>query len=111
MPKQHDTLYVVSRADLSPIQRAVQCGHALAAYMLNSSRWKNNRLIYLGVKDLRQLHKIKTKLEYAEIEHYAFYEPDIDYQLTAIASDTPSTIFENLNLLQGDLSDNIHNKK
>jgi hypothetical protein len=92
-------LFVITRRDLTPSQRAVQAGHALAEYMLNSSRWKNSTLIYLGVKGLRQLENIKSKLEYAEIEHYAFYEPDLDNQITAIASDQPSTIFNKLNLL------------
>jgi len=95
----HNILYVVVRKDITPSQSAVQAGHALAEYMLNSTRWKNKILVYLGAKDLRQLHRIKDKLEYEEIEHYPFYEPDLDNQLTAIASDTPSTIFKNLNLL------------
>jgi len=95
----HNILYVVVRKDITPSQRAVQAGHALAEYMLNSSRWKNKTLVYLGVRDLRRLHRIKDKLEYEEIEHYPFYEADLDNQLTAIASDTSSTIFKNLNLL------------
>ena len=41
----------------------------------------------MGVRDLRQLEKLKRKLEYEEIEHYPFYEPDMDNQITAIASD------------------------
>ena len=92
-------LYVCVRKDLSNSQRAVQAGHALAEYMLNSSRWKNSILIYLGVRDLRHLEKLKRKLEYAEIEHYPFYEPDLDNQITALASDESSTIFDKLNLL------------
>jgi hypothetical protein len=87
------------RKDLTYSQRAVQAGHALAEYMLNSSQWKNSTLIYLGVRDLRQLEKLKRKLEHAEIEHYPFYEPDLSNQITAIASDKSSTIFNKLNLL------------
>lgn len=92
-------MFVVTRRDLTPSQRAVQAGHALAEYMLNSSRWKNSTLIYLGVKDLRKLERLKRRLEYEEIEHYAFHEPDLDNQITAIASDQSSTIFNKLNLL------------
>jgi hypothetical protein len=92
-------LYVCVRKDLSHSQRAVQAGHALAEYMLNSSEWKNSTLVYLGVKGLRQLEHLKSKLEHAEIEHYAFHEPDLDNQITAIASDRSSTMFNKLNLL------------
>jgi peptidyl-tRNA hydrolase len=92
-------LYVCVRKDLSHSQRAVQAGHALAEYMLNSSEWKNSTLVYLGVKGLNQLENLKRKLEYAEIEHYAFTEPDLDNQITALASDRSSTIFDKLNLL------------
>ena len=92
-------LYVCVRKDLTPSQRAVQAGHALAEYMLDSPSWKNSTLIYLGVKGLNQLENLKRKLEYAEIKHYPFYEPDLDNQITAIASDNPSTIFKKLNLL------------
>lgn len=92
-------LFVVTRRDLTPSQRAVQAGHALAEYMLDSPSWKNSTLIYLGVKGLNQLENLKRKLEYAEIKHYPFYEPDLDNQITALASDQPSTIFKKLNLL------------
>ena len=92
-------LYVCVRKDLSHSQRAVQAGHALAEYMLNSSEWKNSTLVYLGVKGLNQLENLKRKLEYAEIKHYPFYEPDLDNQMTALASDQSSTIFNKLNLL------------
>jgi hypothetical protein len=92
-------LFVIVRKDLNPSQRAVQAGHALAEYMLNSSRWKNSTLIYLGVRSLRQLENLKRRLEYEEIEHYPFYEPDLNNQMTAIASDKTSTLFDKLNLL------------
>lgn len=91
-------LFVVVRKDLSHSQRAVQAGHALAEYMLNSSRWKNSTLIYLGVRDLRHLENIIRKLERQDIEHYVFYEPDID-QITALASDEECSVFNKLNLL------------
>lgn len=90
---------MVVRKDLTESQRAVQAGHALAEYMLNSSQWRNSTLIYLGVRGLHQLENLKRKLEYEEIEHYAFYEPDLGNQITAIASDKNSTIFKKLNLL------------
>jgi hypothetical protein len=92
-------LFVVVRLDLSHSQRAVQAGHALAEYMLNSPRWQNSTLIYLGVKGLTQLEHLKLKLDYNDIKYVEFKEPDLDNQTTAIASDEDSAIFEKLNLL------------
>jgi peptidyl-tRNA hydrolase len=94
-------LYVIVRKDLSHSQRAVQAGHALAEYLLHSPlfRWRNETLIYLGVKGLRQLKNVKNKLEQNGIEHFAFYEPDLNNEITAIASDEESKIFEKMNLL------------
>ena len=70
-------LYVAVRKDLSYSQRAVQAGHAVAEYMLNcpSSNWKNQTLIYLGVKGLTQLENLKSKLELRGINFVEFKEP------------------------------------
>jgi hypothetical protein len=79
----------------------VQAGHALAAYLLHSPnfRWKNETLIYLGVKGLTQLLNLKRKLDNHEINYVEFREPDLDNQVTAIASDEECPIFERMNLL------------
>jgi hypothetical protein len=94
-------LYVAVRKDLSNSQRAVQAGHAVAEYMLNSpeSNWRNQTLIYLGVKGLTQLENLKMKLEMNDIQFVEFREPDIGNQTTAIASERGSKIFSKLNLL------------
>lgn len=94
-------LFVTVRKDLSHSQRAVQAGHAVAEYMLNcpSSNWRNQTLIYLGVKGLNQLENLKMKLQLNGTRFVEFKEPDIDNQTTAIASDVNDPIFKKLNLL------------
>lgn len=93
-------LFVIVRKDLSHSQRAVQAGHALAQYMLDGSQnWKNQTLIYLGVKGLTQLLNLKRKLDRQSIDYIEFREPDLNDEVTAIASDQESKIFERMNLL------------
>ncbi len=94
-------LYVIVRKDLAHSQRAVQAGHALAAYLLHSPnfRWKNETLIYLGVKGLKQLENLKRKLELQGVPYVEFREPDLNNEVTAIASDEDCKIFNKINLL------------
>lgn len=94
-------LYLIVRKDLSHSQRAVQAGHALAEYLLHSPnfRWKNETLIYLGVKGLNQLENLKRKLELHGINYVEFREPDLNNEATAIASDEDCKIFRKMNLL------------
>ncbi len=94
-------LFVIVRKDLSTSQRAVQSGHAVAEFLLRGpfSRWQNGTLVYLGVKGLKQLENLKFKLDMEEIPYAEFREPDIENELTAIASDVDCKIFERINLL------------
>jgi len=95
-------LYVIVRKDLSTSQQAVQAGHAVAAFLLRGQffrRWENGTLIYLGVKGLTQLENLKIKLDRTDIPFVEFREPDIGNQVTAIATNEHSKIFERLNLL------------
>jgi len=93
---------VIVRKDLSTSQQAVQAGHAVAEFLLHGQffrRWQNETLIYLGVKGLIQLTNLKRKLDMNDIPYVEFREPDIGNQLTAIATDHHSKIFERMNLL------------
>jgi len=94
-------LYLIVRKDLTTSQMAVQAGHALAAYLFHShfSRWKNETLIYLGVKNLFHLEKLKLKFKKDNIKYIEFREPDLDNQTTAIATDISNKYIEKLNLL------------
>lgn len=94
-------LYVIVRKDLSISQRAVQAGHAVAEFLLRGplSRWSNGTLIYLGVKGLTQLENIKQKFEWEDIPYMEFREPDLNNEVTAIATDMNCKHVERLNLL------------
>jgi hypothetical protein len=94
-------LYVIVRKDLSPSQRAVQAGHAVAEFLLRGpfSRWSNGTLVYLGVKGLNQLENLKYKLKQLDIKFAEFREPDIGNETTAIATDINCELFERLRLL------------
>ena len=81
-------LYVIVRKDLSTSQQAVQAGHALAETMLHGqfSSWKNGPLIYLGVKGLEQIEKLKRNFELEGIPYIEFKEPDLNNETTAITT-------------------------
>lgn len=92
-------LYVITRRDLPVNYRAVQAGHGLAEYMLrHPNNWKNETLIYLEVDDELALNKIALKLDSRAIKYAKFHEPDIDNQLTSIATHNEGRIFRNLEL-------------
>lgn len=95
-------LYVIVRKDLTPSQRAVQAGHALAEYLIHGSflrQWKNETLIYLGIKGLKQLENLKWKFQRNNIKFVEFREPDLNNEITAIATDETTSFVERLNLL------------
>jgi len=94
-------LYIIVRKDLSISQRAVQAGHAVAQFLLYSPfcRWNNGTLIYLGVKSLRQLENLKRNFEIDNIRYIEFKEPDLNNEITAIATDIPNRFVERINLL------------
>ena len=94
-------MFVIVRKDLTKSQQAVQAGHALAEYLLHGpfSRWNNGTLVYLGVKDLFHLEKLKMKLERKGIAFVEFKEPDLNNETTAIATDKNDGLIKRLNLL------------
>ena len=96
----HKKLYVVTRQDLSKSQQAVQAGHALATFLLaeKSTCW-NGTLVYLKVNDEVALKHLTKALEYSNINHVSFKEPDIGNELTAIASLGNNKFFKGLKLL------------
>lgn len=84
---KNSKVYVLVRKDLERSSPAVQSGHALAEFCLNSKlskEWNNHTLIYLQVPDLEKLEEFEHKFKEKEIEVSTFFEPDLNNQLTAI---------------------------
>ena len=94
-------MFVIVRKDLTDSQRAVQGGHALAEFLLHgpSTNWSNGTLIYLGVKGLKQLHTLKRKFDNEHISYSMFVEPDMNNEITALATDIENKHLKKLNLL------------
>ena len=92
-------LYIIVRKDLSESYRAVQAGHAVAEWLLHDQSWKNETLIYLGVENETDLLRWGNKLNFKGIKYVGFNEPDINNELTAIATVCNDKIFKRLELL------------
>lgn len=92
-------LYVIVRKDLSESYRAVQAGHAVAEWLLHDRSWNNETLIYLGVEDENDLLRWADRLDFKNIKYIGFNEPDINNELTAIATVCNDGIFKRLKLL------------
>jgi hypothetical protein len=43
-------------------------------------------IVLIGVPDLAALNRVRSKLEYAQIPHYCWSEPDHDFGFTSIAT-------------------------
>jgi hypothetical protein len=81
---------------------AVQAGHALAAWLLqtqNHDSWKNGTLIYKRVKNLDHLDYWQNKLEQRKIPFAVFNEPDLGNQATALATVGNGKMFKGLKLM------------
>jgi len=92
-------LYVLVRKDLPKSYQAVQAGHAVAEWLLYDQSWQNETLVYLGVNNENELLDWKERLDFNNIKHASFREPDIGDQLTAIATLSDGKIFKKLKLI------------
>ena len=81
------SLYILTRKDLRRSSSAVQAGHALAEFLLRGpiTEWNNGTLVYLSVRDLKELEEWCCELNEKRIKWVGFREPDLDDELTAIA--------------------------
>ncbi|MEN6292515.1 MAG: hypothetical protein ABFD07_10950 [Methanobacterium sp.] len=112
LTKQNNTgkndmkMYVLVRKDLPNIQQAVQAGHAIAEFLLKFPykhlyNWDNGVLVYLGVKDVNELGWWDHKLHKKSIAHASFREPDLNNEMTALATVTGSEgLFKKLQTLE-----------
>jgi peptidyl-tRNA hydrolase len=84
-------LYLIVRADLSAGQQAVQAAHALRQFAAEhpevDQEWflVSNTLAFLEVPDERALGVLLERAATREFPVAAFFEPDRDYELTALA--------------------------
>ena len=94
-------LYTLIRKDLPTSYQAVQAGHAVAEYLLkHKTEWDNGTIIYLGIKDEKELEKWEYLLGLKDIKYETFIEPDIGNQKTALTCITSDFgIFKRLSLL------------
>lgn len=94
-------LYVLVRKDISPSYQAVQGGHAVAELLLRGPilSWSNGTMVYLGVKDENELKYWTEKLDIKDIDYASFIEPDLNNEMTALASIHSGEVFKKLKLL------------
>ena len=88
--QDHAFVYVFVREDLSPPQQAVQSCHAVieATKAFDIEQLSDHpSVIILSAKDEKRLHRVRNYLVEQGIRHVHFYEPDIDDQLTALATE------------------------
>ena len=84
-------LYVLTRNDLSPGQQAAQLLHAqrefTEQYPEEDRKWyrESNTIVLLAAKDENHLRRLVEKAGRLNINLAAFYEPDLNNALTAVA--------------------------
>jgi len=95
-------MYVLVRLDLQEKFCIVQGSHALAQYAINFPalflEWGNSTIVFLGVRNLKELRKWETSLGETQKIFSIFKEPDLDNQLTGIACFDTGEMFKNLKM-------------
>lgn len=98
--KKEKKLYVLCDNTLKPIYAAVQGGHAVAKYIMDTmfepNAWKNSTIVYLSC----DIAKTKEMLDSLDLVYSAWREPDLDNRITAIAIHNKGYIFKNLKTLR-----------
>ena len=91
MKQVHPKLIVITRRDLAPGYQAVQAAHASIEFQYEHSEiakeWNNHSkyLVFLSVENEQELYKYLERIQFYDIKHSTFFEPDLGNQLTAIA--------------------------
>ena len=97
-------IYVLVRNDLSIPQRAVQASHACIESAKKFLTKEHPSVIICSVKNENVLENACAYLDNNNIKYERFLEPDIDYSLTAIASEplytTDRKIFSKFQLMK-----------
>lgn len=102
MEEKPPKLYVLVRGDLTRAQQAIQAGHAVAEFLLEypDAPWDNGTLIYLKVKDLKELEYWFNQMIKAYVRISWFQEPNLNLECTAIAALGVDEIVKGLPLLR-----------
>jgi hypothetical protein len=101
-------VYVLIRRDLSAPQQIVQACHACleASRTFLSADCEHPHLVVCGVRDERRLGRSLARLRQAGVRFYAFFEPDLDNQLTAAVTEpvrgAQRRVFQDYHLLTDD---------
>ena len=94
-------MYVLVRNDLAETYKLVQGSHALARYALEFHeaflKWNNSTIVFLAVRNIKELNEYSLKLHYAEKDFSLFFEPDLG-QVTALACYDDGLIFKDLRI-------------
>lgn len=77
---------MITRADLTPAQQAVQGIHAALAWASRHDIPADGTVVFLAVPDEYHLHLLGESLEQDGAEVAWFSEPDLGWALTAIAA-------------------------
>ena len=99
-------VYVITRSDLSLPTQAVQSGHALyeASQQHYNKDDEHPHFVFTSVKNEGELYRWIGKLERLGVRFYAWSEPDMDNELTAIATEpvygSGRRFFKNLKLVK-----------
>lgn len=92
-------LYVLVNKRLSTVYGCVQAGHAVAKFILENPdrKWNNEYLIYLWADTAYW----QSKFDELGMEYTAFYEPDLNGTVTAIAvQEDTGLLFQGLKLVE-----------
>jgi hypothetical protein len=82
-------VYILVRRDLSHPQQVVQACHAAmeSARHFLSPKSEHPFVVVCGVRDGPRLVRCLDRLAQAGVRCCAFHEPDLDHQLTALATE------------------------
>lgn len=84
-------MYIITRQDLSPGYQATQSCHALRQFIDEHSeidkQWfeRSNYLAVLSVRNEQELLDLIDKASRKDLKYSIFFEPDLKYEITAIA--------------------------
>lgn len=88
---RNDKLFIITRQDLAPGYQVAQSCHALRQFAFEypeiDSAWfqRSNYLACLSAKNEDELLKLIDRAVKRGVRFSIFFEPDLDYEITAVA--------------------------